>query len=194
MKITDVYDFFSRNRSIRRVSLIVLSVLFAGLLLKLDFSEDISDFLPLGTREREQMSLYQNLSGADKLLILFSNPGDPDQTLDAIDRFVDIAVENDTKGWCEEITAQVDLDAMTGISGFVYENMPYFLTGRDIERMDSLLAEPGYIQTALARDKQTLMFPNPSIVVKSISNDPLGLFSPVMERLQASSGQVGFEL
>ena len=194
MKITDVYDYFSRNRSIRRVSLIVLSVLFAGLLVKLDFSEDISDFLPLGTREREQMSLYQNISGADKLLILFSNPGNPDQTLDAIDCFVEDAVENDTKGWCEGLTAQIDLDAMTGISGFVYENMPYFLTGRDIERMDSLLAEPGYIQSALARDKQTLMFPNPSIVVKSISNDPLGLFSPVMERLQASSGQVGFTL
>ena len=194
MKITDVYDFFARNRGLRRVSLLVLTVVFAVLLTKLDFSEDISDFLPLGTREREQMSLYQNISGADKLLILFSNPGDPDRALDAVDRFVETAVENDTKGWCEGLTAQIDMDAMTGVSGFVYENMPYFLTGLDIERMDSLLAEPGYIRSALARDKQALLFPNPAIVVKSITSDPLGLFSPVMERLQASSGQVGFEL
>ena len=119
MKITDVYDFFARNRGLRRVSLLVLTVVFAVLLTRLDFSEDISDFLPLGTREREQMSLYQNISGADKLLILFSNPGDPDRTLDAVDRFVETAVENDTKGWCEGLTAQIDMDAMTGVSGFV---------------------------------------------------------------------------
>ena len=101
MKITDIYDFFARNRGIRRVSLLVLTVLFAVLLTKLDFSEDISDFLPLGTREREQMSIYQNISGADKLLILFSNPGDPDQTLDAVDRFV---MGND------ELTGTADMD------------------------------------------------------------------------------------
>ena len=57
MKITDVFDFFSRNRGIRSVSLIALSVILAVLLSRLDFSEDISDFLPLGTREREQMSV-----------------------------------------------------------------------------------------------------------------------------------------
>ena len=193
MKITDLYDFFSRNRGIRRISLIVLSVLFAVLLARLDFSEDISDFLPLGTKEREQMSIYQNISGADKLLILFSNPEDPDQTIDAIDCFVDLAVENDEKGWCGNLTPQIDLDAITRVSNYVYDNIPLFLTAGDIARMDSLLAEPGYISSALERDKQLLAFPHSSIVTASITHDPLGLFSPVMNRLQASSGQVGFE-
>ena len=194
MKITDIYDFFSRNKGIRRISLAVLTVLFAGLLLKLDFSEDISDFLPLGTREREQMSIYQNISGANKLLVLFSNPGDADHTIDAVDCFVENAVENDPKGWCADLTAQIDMDAMTGISSLVYENIPFFLTESDIARMDSLLAEPGYMAAALARDKQALLFPGSSLVAKSITSDPLGLFSPVMDRLQSSSSQVGFEL
>ena len=193
MKITDIYDYFSRKRSIRRISLIALSVLFAVLLARLDFSEDISDFLPLGTREREQMSIYQNISGADKFLILFSNPGDADETVDAIDSFVDIATEGDENGWCSSLTAQVDMDAISAVSSFVYDHIPYFLTERDMARMDSLLAEPGHIQSALARDKQILAFPHASIVTTSITHDPLGLFSPVMDRLQASSGQVGFE-
>ena len=194
MKITDIYDFFSRNRSIRRVSLIVLSVIFAALLIKLDFSEDISDFLPLGTREREQMSIYQNISGADKFLLLFSNPGDADHTVEAIDYFVNTAVENDARGWCGSLSSQIDMDAISGISEFVYDHAPFFLTERDLARMDSLLAEPGYISSALANDKQVLMFPHPALVTKSISHDPLGLFSPVMDRLQASYSQVGFEL
>ena len=194
MKITDIYDFLSRNRSIRRVSLILLSVLFAALLLKLDFSEDISDFLPLGTREREQMSIYQNISGADKLLLLFSNPGDADLTVEAIDCFVETALEQDEKGWCAQLTGQMDMAAISRISDFVYDHIPFFLTERDIDRMDSLLAEPGYIPSALEKDKQVLLFPHPVVVTSGISHDPLGLFSPVMARLQASYGQEGFEL
>lgn len=194
MKLTDIYDYFSRNRNVRRVTLLVVSLVFAGLLSRLQFSEDISDFLPLGTIEREQMSIYQNISGADRLLILFSNPGDADETIDAVDCFVDAALENDDKGWCGDLTARIDLNAMTGVSDFVYDNIPYFLTERDLARMDSLLAEPGYIQSALERDKQTLMFPSSSIAAKSITHDPLGLFTPVLERLGSSYGQVGFEL
>ena len=194
MKITDIYDFFSRRRSIRSISLVVLSVIFACLLSRLDFSEDISDFLPLGTKEREQMSIYQNISGADKILLLFSNPGDPDYTVEAIDDFVNTALAQDENGWCRSITARVDMEAVSDVSRFVYEHIPYFLTERDIERMDSLLSRPAYIQEALANDRQALMFPHPPIVATGIAHDPLNLFSPVMERLQASSGQVGFEM
>lgn len=193
MKITDIYDFFSRNRGIRRVSLVALSILFALLLARLDFSEDISDFLPLRTKEREQMSLYQNISGAGKFLILFSNPGDADKTVEAIDCFIEAAVAKDADGWCGSLTAQIDMDAINGVSRFVYDNIPYFLTAGDIARMDSLLAEPGHLTSALARDKELLAFPHPSLVTTSITHDPLNLFSPVMDRLQASSGQVGFE-
>lgn len=194
MKITDIYDFFSGKRGVRRISLVVLSLILAGLVAKLDFSEDIRDFLPLGTREREQMSIYQNISGADKILILFSNPGDIDETLEAIDFFVDEALEHDAEGWFASLTAQVDMAAITRVSNFVYENIPYFLTARDMARMDSLLAEPGHIASALAADKQALMFPSSAFVAQGISHDPLGLFSPVMSRLQTSYGEEGFAL
>ncbi len=194
MKITDIYDFFSGHKRIRGGSLIVLTAVLACLLTTLHFSEDISDFLPLGTKEREQLSIYQNISGADKILILFSNPSDADHTVEAIDLFVNTVIENDTEGWCGDLTAQIDMDAIASVSNFVYENIPYFLTESDLERMDSLLAVPGYIRTALANDKQVLMFPSSSVVAGSITHDPLRLFSPVMSRLQSSFGQVGFEL
>ena len=140
------------------------------------------------------MSIYQNISGANKLFILFSNPTDPDYTVEAINSFADMAAQNDTEGWCEMLTAQVDFDAITQVSDFVYENIPYFLTEGDIDRMDSLLCDPGYIRTALANDRQALMFPSSSVIASSIVHDPLRLFSPVMDRLQSSFGQVGFEL
>lgn len=194
MKITDIFDYFSEHKAVRRGSLLALSLVFICLLTTLHFSEDISDFLPLGTKEREQMSVYQNISGANKLFILFSNPTDPDYTVEAIDSFADMASQNDSEGSCGRLTSQVDIDAITQVSDFVYENIPYFLTDGDIARMDSLLCDPDYIRTTLAADRQALMFPSSSVIASSIVHDPLRLFSPVMGRLQSSFGQVGFEL
>ncbi len=186
--------FFSRRKGIRRASLLVLTGLLAFLVSSLHFSEDISDFLPLGTREREQMSVYQNISGAEKLIILFSGPEDPDYTVEAIERFVEMADAEDERGWCRNLTAQIDMDAIAAVSNYVYENVPYFLTEADIERMDSLLALPGYLPKALENDRQVLMFPSSSLLTGSITHDPLHLFRPVMSRLQSSLGQTGFEM
>ena len=189
MRITDIFDFFSRRKGIRRATLVVLTGILAWLVSSLHFSEDISDFLPLGTREREQMSVYQNISGADKMILLFSGPEDPDYTVEAIGCFAEKAEEME----CPPITAQIDMDAITAVSNYVYENVPYFLTEADIERMDSLLAVPGYTQRALEGDRQALLFPS-SLVRSRITHDPLNLFGPVLSRLQNSLGQSGFEL
>ena len=62
MRITGIYDWMARHRWVRGVSLALVTVALAGLVLTLRFSEDISDFLPLGTTEREQMSVYQDIS------------------------------------------------------------------------------------------------------------------------------------
>ena len=194
MKITAIYDYFSSHRNIRGGSLAVLSIVFLCLLLTLHFSEDISDFLPVGTKEREEMAVYQNISGAERIYVLFSNPGDADRTVEAIDRFIEAAGGNDPEDWFGNLTGQIDIETISEVSNFVYENVPYFLTDADVERMDSLLADPGYIRTALVRDREALMFPSSSVVAGSIVRDPLRLFSPVLERLQASDSQVGFEM
>ena len=194
MRIADIFDFFSVHRKIRGGSLIALSVILISLLFTLHFSEDISDFLPLGTKEREQMSIYQNISGANKLYLLFSNPGDADYTVDAIESFIDYIKKNDSDHLCESLTGQVDMESIANVSTFVYENIPLFLTDKDYERIDSLLSIPGYFSTALEKDKQVLMFPSSSLVSKSITYDPLDLFSPVMDRLLSSFSQLGFEM
>ena len=142
MKITELFDFFSARQKIRRASLVVLSLILAALLATLHFSEDISDFLPLGTTEREQMSIYQNIAGADKLFILFSNPGDADHTVEAIDAFVDLATEGDPSNWCERLTGQVDMETIGQVTDFVYANMPYFLTEAEKEAIVAYLLYP----------------------------------------------------
>ena len=194
MSLTLAYDFLSTHRGWRAASLSALTLLLTGLLSTLHFSEDISDFLPLGPSQREQMSVYQNISGADRMYLLFSNPGDEDRTVEAMDRFLELAEEGLETFGLEKLPGRLDMNDLAAVSDFVYENAPYFLTEADLLRADSLLALPDYLPSALNKDRQALLFSASPLVTQGISQDPLGLFSPLRERLQASSANLGFEL
>ena len=194
MTISEIYDFFSERCTLRRCILTVTSIILICLAATLNFSEDISDFLPLGTEEREEMSIYQNISGAERIFILFSNPGDADRTVSAIESYLSFLDENDPEQWCENIVGGIDMETIAEVSDFVYDNIPYFITDADIQRMDSLLSKPGYVRQALERDRNALLFPSSPLVTGAITRDPLGLFSPVLARMQASGSQIGFEM
>ena len=61
-------------------------------------------------------------------------------------------------------------------------------------RIDSLLAQPGYVSRQLEADKQLLLFPSGGMAAQSIGRDPLGLFTPVVERLRQSADNITYEL
>lgn len=192
--ILNIYDRLSKRSKLLWATFVGFIVLFVTLILNLNYSEDINDFLPLGTSEQEALAVYQSISGAERMYMLFSNPDDEDKTIDAIDFFINSVHDRDSLGWCDDLTAQYDMTTMQEVSDFIYSNIPYFLTKEDYERMDSLLSQPAYLDEQLSRDKEMLMFPSGGLMTSSITKDPLGLFSPVLEHLQNSNPQIGFEM
>lgn len=193
-RLIKIYDFLSRHTILFWTSLAVTVSAFVLLAAHLDYSEDISDFLPLGTSDKEAMDVYGNISGADRLYILFSNPDDADLTVEAMDHFTETVHSRDSLGWCKDLTARFDMGKVLEVTDFVYENIPYFLTGEDYARMDSLLACPDYISDRLERDRQMLMFPTGSMAASTIVRDPLALFSPVLASLQSADVSMNFEM
>lgn len=192
--ILNIYDRLSKRSKLLWATFVGFIVLFVTLILNLSYSEDINDFLPLGTSEQEALAVYQSISGAERMYMLFSNPDDEDKTIDAIDYFINSVHDRDSLGWCDDLTAQYDMTTMQEVSDFIYSNIPYFLTKEDYKRMDSLLSQPAYLEAQLSRDKEMLMFPSGGLMTSSITKDPLGLFSPVLEHLQNSNPQIGFEM
>ena len=192
--ILHIYDRLSKRSKLLWATFVGFIVLFVTLILNLNYSEDINDFLPLGTSEQEALAVYQSISGAERMYMLFSNPDDEDKTIDAIDYFINSVHDRDSLGWCDDLTAQYDMTTMQEVSDFIYSNIPYFLTKEDYKRMDSLLSQPAYLEAQLSRDKEMLMFPSGGLMTSSITKDPLGLFSPVLEHLQNSNPQIGFEM
>ena len=191
--INRIYDFFSTRKTLMGLVMAVVTAVLGCLILRLRFSENISDFLPLDRQEQEAMDVYQNISGAGRLYILFNNPGDADLTVSAMEFFEDRVFERDSLGWCSDLTMQIDMAQISEVSDFVYANMPYFLDDEDYARMDSLLAQPAFLKEKLLADRQMLNFPTGPMVSSTIASDPLGLFAPVMQELQKSNPGVGFE-
>ena len=126
-----IYDYLSAHTRLLWLSMVSLSVLFVCLIFNLRFSENISDFLPLGTSDQEALSVYQNISGANRMYILFDNPDDADLTVEAIDHFVEAVREKDSLSWCADLTAQFDMSSIQEVTDFVYENIPFFLNEED---------------------------------------------------------------
>lgn len=194
-----VYEFLRTRRWLRFTSLLVITLLLVGLVLRLNYKEDISAFLPLDSQHQTALSVYQNVAGANKLFVIFQHKdtvqGDADELVDGIDTFLSHVETNDTAAIVGNVTSRIDLEQMAQVADFVYTNIPFFLTQADYARMDSLLASPTYIREQLSEDKQMLMFPSGGLLSDNISRDPLNLFTPVVSQLQgAGNGSMRYEM
>lgn len=192
--ILKIYDYLRGHTKFLWLSLVATLLLLASLVATLDYSENINDFLPLNTREQKAMEVYQNISGANRLFILFSNSDDADMTVEAIDYFVEQVAMLDAEGWCGNLTAQMDMASVRQLTEFVYDNIPYFLTDSDYQRIEAMLDRPEYIDEQLQRNLEMLMFPTGGMMTHNISRDPLALFTPVLAKLQSANQQMVFEM
>ena len=189
-----IYDYLESHKRIRLFILVVVTTLLAILASRLSFKEDISDFLPLDTKQRENMEIFQNISGASEIVVLFDNPGNTERVIGTIECFRQALDSIDGDGWTDDAMWTVDADAIDEVRSFVYENIPYFLTSADYARIDSLLSDDGFVGKALERDMQLLMLPSGGFMQDNMASDPLGLFTPVLGRLQGMRRESSFEL
>ena len=194
MMILKIFDYLRRQALARWVSLLAITLVLLASVMRLSYKEDIQDFLPLSETDRERMAVYQDISGMNRLFVIFESAGDAEQTTEAIDCFVVALEESDTAGWCRDLQATFDLESLSETMDFVYANAPLFLTKEDYKRMDSLLASSEFMDTKLEDDLNALMLPSGSMLSENIARDPLGLFASVWEELQQSQQQMRFEM
>lgn len=196
--VLKVYDFLRMHRAMRLFSFLVTTALLVALVLTLQYKEDISDFLPLSSTHQSGLKVYQDISGANKIFVIFQakkgQKTDADAMVSAIERFTTNLQAADTAGIARQLTAQVDMEKMQQVMDFVYRYMPLFLTPHDYQRMDSLLRDPGFAARQLQEDKRMLMFPTGNMLTSNIQRDPLGLFTPVVAKLQQRHLSLNYEL
>lgn len=196
--VLKIYDYLQRRATLCVLSFCITTALLVGLVCRIHFNEDISAFLPLSEQYKESLQVYQDVSGASKLIAIFQSEdtadGDPEDLVLAMSDFDRFLSDADTLPIIREKTIQVDLDKMTETTDFVYQNIPLFLTESDYTRMDSLLSLPGYTGRQLQEDLSLLMFPTSGLLASNLEKDPLNLFTPVLSELNVNNGAEHFEL
>ena len=193
-----IFDFFQRRHRLFVGSMTAMTVLLLVMMASLTYNENIYDFLPVGGNDQKAINLYQDISGGQSIFTMFTaredNPEAQDRLTEAVDTFA--ARLKSGHGWrhVKQATTQVDFEKILGIKDFVYRNMPLMLCDSDYVRMERLLTTPRFADDQLTADVQMVMMPVTGFFTSSISSDPLGLFAPVMERLQARQSAMPFEI
>ena len=156
----------------------LLVSIFALCLSKLDFSEDISDFLPVGDDYSTVNSFVSEASGNSKIMVFFTANDsifDPDRIASCMDKYASNLVDNDRDGFFDGFNAGYDESKIFALSGFIQQNIPLFVDEADYLHADSLLTVRHAVD-ALSTDKKLLFAPVPSYVKNAVKVDPLGLF------------------
>ncbi len=194
--VLQLYDRMSSQRGLLFCLLLVLTAGLALSALRQTYKEDISDFLPLSSRQGDAMKVYQEISGAQRIFAVFqcsdSARTEPDSITAAIDDFVAL-LQRDSVLPPEGVTAVIDAEEMMRLTDVVCDNIPYFLLPEDYRRMDSLLAGEDYVARRMGQNRQLLMLPGSGTTARMLCRDPLMLFSPVLSALQSNTPSLSWE-
>lgn len=181
--ILKVYDFLSRHKKWAVLGLVAALVLSALSALRLDYDEDISAFLPSDPQTEQYRSVYERMGVSDRIAVFFSaREGSGCTVPDIQDAMAALGDSLSARGdW--ELQICTDDAAGAELQHFIATNAPYFLREEDYRRADSLLALPGYVPQRLSEVREALYSPFSAPMRDAYRGDPLGLFTPVWQRL-----------
>lgn len=193
-----LYDFFHGRRSLLWTILAVIVLTLCALASRIDYKEDITDFMPFDEEYLQAMQVYQEVAAGNHVVLLFSLTDttltDPARVTAGVERFGEILAERDTAQWITDWQPQIDYTQVLDVFSFVYEHLPIYLAEEDYARMDSLLAaDPDYVSHRLQSDFNQLGTFTGSFLQPMLQNDPLGIGLRMAEVLRQYQPELQFE-
>lgn len=113
--------------------------------LQVRFEEDVTRFFPDTQDARSSEIVFQNLKVKDKIVVMLhakdssAKNVSSDLLIKAGSRLKDSLLHKAAPEYINDIFAEVDADMIGGVTDFIYDNLPIFLTEEDYARLDTLL-------------------------------------------------------
>ncbi len=210
-----LYDFLSCRKALTLSVLAATVALCLYSLCSLHYEEDISEFLPIDKRNSDEVEFFSQLNEQSRIAVIFrydssavagsgapeldteygSGAGSSEQALiAAMDCFENLWYETDSLMSVPDMSATVDESSALELIAQVQTRYPSFLREQDYERMDSLLAVPGYVRQQLEADRRLLALPQGAFLATTMPYDPLHLFTPVLSRLAQAGSNTGYRI
>lgn len=190
------YQFFAFHRGGLWLLLSVVVATLVMLVSRLEFKEQITDFLPVDDEYKQAMSIYQEVAAGNKIVLQFideksvPSKADPHKLIFAVEHFGDLLSERDTARWVSDSwQPRVDVERILDVFDFVYAHLPYYLEERDYQTLDSLMAlspdaDSTYVEKRLHWIRQRMASSSGTFLQPMMQHDPLGLGNRVAASLR----------
>ena len=183
-RLLSIYRLLMGHRLLTLLCLFGLILGAVVLALRIDYEEDIARFLPRHEQSERYSEVYQALSGQNRIVVVFA--GEHTDSIEAaMDAFESSLLERDANHLLQDVQVRVDEAQMLDVMDFVMANEPFFLTEADWQRIDTLLRQPDFVARQLEENKRMLQLPTAGSFIPAMRQDPLHLFTPVLQRLQS---------
>ncbi|MBQ0057267.1 MAG: MMPL family transporter [Bacteroidales bacterium] len=199
-----IHDWVNAHRRLSGMMFMLLLAVCAVMAIRLDYKEEITDFLPVDDHYRQSMRVYQEVASANKVVIQFiaeegaevATEGEASAVAGSIiaaaTRFGDLLPEHDTLGWVSDYQPQIDYTQILDVADFVYSHLPYLLDEEDYVRMDSLLRDPAYLTQRFEWIRQQLAGIGGTMMMPMLQHDPLGIGNRVASHLRDFQPEANF--
>lgn len=169
--IISIYDYVRGHRRSMMWLLLVVLVALGALVSRLEYKEQITDFLPIDAQYQQALDVYQEVASGNRVVMQFMNADESPDPQKVI-----VAVE-------EHYPPQVDAGTVLETFEFVFTHLPYYLDEQDYARVDSLW-NSDFMGNRFASMQQMLSGQAGLFVTPMLQNDPLGLGARVANALR----------
>ncbi len=189
------YHFLSRHRLLRNALLVVSTIIFILLGVRVQFEEDITKLLP-STGDNSEKLAFSQLRVKDKIFLLITStdpsaPLSPDDLVEATDDLVDALYQADTTGTViADILSQVDEETMLDLVSYLADNFPVFVDTADYAQIDSLTT-PSCISRSVADTRRLLTTQSGAALKNMLSSDPIGIRNIALNTVKEIRNSLG---
>jgi uncharacterized protein len=192
-----IYLYFQQHRKVFFVSLIA-SFMAVGLAAsRIEFEEDIAQFIPKDKKTENLNQVFQNSKFLDKIVVTVSLKDSLAQPLpDSLIAFAEafaVQTEQQLTPYIKKSNYRVDDEQAMALFETINQNIPIYLTDNDYLAIDSLTT-PQQLKQTLQNNLETLTSPTGMALKSMISTDPVGISFLGLKKLQQLQYDENFEL
>ena len=131
-----IHDTLSKHRLATAIALLLAVAGMVALAMRVNYEEDIAKFLPREKDNEKYAQIYEQIAQQDKIAVIFGSRDStrqlPVETLEAaMQQFATLMGERGI----DNVQVTVDEEKTLHMIEFVYQNVPYFLTEGDYDRI-----------------------------------------------------------
>lgn len=128
------YNYLKRHRALRYILLIGSFLILLFFALQVRFEEDVTRFFPDTQDAKSSEIVFQNLKVKDKIVVMLyardtTHPVSTDRLIKAGNELKDSLLHKASPEYINDIFAEVDVNMITGVTDFIYDNLPIFPHG-----------------------------------------------------------------